>query len=169
MLRLHRINYPNDWRPYEIAWGWMRQQPDLYSEVVGFYDFTDFVRHPVEQVDFALRDDGELIAFASLVPRGRKVCEFELITPPRPRVRSILRLLRELQRDYFENLGFLALFTQYPDDPKYDRPRRLCRLFGWSERKPGYFEHTIQDHLRANNGQNKKAHGQSACSVRAEH
>lgn len=165
MLRLYRLNFQANISTYRKAWNWMRQQPELYSEVVGFDSFQDFVKHPVEQFDFALKDDEGLIAFASLVPRGRKVCEFELITPARPRVRSILALLHEWQRDYFENLGFLALFTQYPDDPKYDRPRRLCRLFGWREPKPSYFEYTIQDHLRSNNGQTEKADDQSAGSV----
>src|SRR5262245_32489087 len=165
MLRLHRLDAEATPGAYVTTWKWMRQQPDLYSEVIGFYDFTDFVRHPGEQIDFALRDDGELIAFASLVLRGRKVCEFELITPPRPRVRSILALCGELQRQYFEDLGFAVVFTQYPNDPRYDRPRRLCRMFGWRESKPNYFEYTIQDHLRAINGQDQKAYSKSASAL----
>jgi len=165
MLRLYRIDYPNHQYEYFTAHRWVRAQPDLYREIVGFDDLTDFARHPVEQIDFALREDDWMIAFASLVMRGRKVCEFELITPPRPRIRSILALLAELQRAYFEDLGFVALYTEYPDDPRFDRPRRLCRMFGWRERKSGYFEHTILDHLRATNGQSKKAHSQSAGAV----
>lgn len=153
MLRLYRINYPDDRRHYETAWGWMRAQHQLYSDVVGLWDCNDFMRHPGEQIDFALTDGGQLIAFASFVLRGRKICEFELITPPRPRVRSILTLLAELQRQYFEDLGFVALYTQYPDDSRFDRAKRLCRMFGWREPKPNYFEWTILDQLRLNNGQ----------------
>lgn len=151
-LVLHRINPLEHEEDYRTAHHWMGEQTHLYSEIVGLKDFEEFVHHKVEQVDFALRNDGQLIAFASLVLRGRKVCEFELITPPRPQVRSILALLRWLQCDYFETLRFLALFTSYPDDPKYDRSRRLCRMFGWREPRPGYFEYTIYDHLRATNG-----------------
>lgn len=114
MLKLQRLNFQANISTYYKAWKWMREQPDLYGDVVGFDNFQQFVKHPGEQADFALREDGELIAFASLVLRSRKVCEFELITPPRPRLRSILALLREWQRDYFENLGFVALYAEYP-------------------------------------------------------
>lgn len=165
MLKLQRLNFQANISTYYKAWKWMREQPDLYGDVVGFDNFQQFVKHPGEQADFALREDGELIAFASLVLRSRKVCEFELITPPRPRLRSILALLREWQRDYFENLGFVALYAEYPNDPRYDRPRRLCRMFGWHERKPNYFEMTILDYLRATNGQAEKAANLAASAV----
>lgn len=148
MLRLHRITYPEDHSDYQIAWRWVQEQPELYSEIIGFGSFVQFSHHPVEQIDFALKQDRELIGFASFVLRGHKICEFELITPSRPRVRSVLTLLRELQCQYFDTLGFLALFTEYPDDPKYDRPRRLCRLFGWREPRSNYFEWTLLDQLK---------------------
>src|SRR5262249_21387823 len=151
---------------YRVAWQWMREQPELYAEIVGFDDFEEFASHEAEQIDFALKGDGRLIAFASMVLRGRKVCEFELITPPRPRVRSILALLRSLERAYFDALGFVALYTQYPDSPKYDRPRRLCRMFGWREPQPNYFEQTIYDYLRFNNGlEATESNDQPACAV----
>jgi len=143
----------------------MREQPDLYREMIGFEEVYQFLYHKVEQIDFALKQGDQLIAFASLVLRGRKVCEFELITPPRPRVRSILALLAELQREYFDTLGFLAVFAEYPDDSRFDRALRLCRMFGWREPKPNYFEYTIQDHLRATDGQAKATHSLAACAV----
>lgn len=148
MLKLHRVNWPQDQADYVDAWHWMREQPELYSQVVGFESFGDFVEHPGEQIDFALRQDSELIAFASLVLKGRKSCEFELITPARPRVRSILALLRELRREYFETLGFTYFYAIYPDDPRYDRPRRLCRMFGLKEASRHVFEFTIFDHFQ---------------------
>lgn len=166
MLRLYRLNFQANISTYWKVWKWMHQQPELYSQVVGFENFQEFVKHPGEQIDFALRENGELIAFASLVLRSRKVCEFELITPARPRVRSILTLCREWQRQYFEDLRFVALFARYPDDPRFDRPRRLCRLFGWREPTPNYFEFTIHDFLRSNNGQETAAaQSQSASAV----
>ena len=165
MLTLKRIRYPEDRADYEAAWDWMRKQPELYGEDVGFDDFDDFILpDSLSRIEFALKQDGHLIAFAYFVLRARKVCEFGLVTPLRPRVRSILVLLRRLQRDYFENLGFIALYAQYPDDSKYDRPRRLCRMFGWHERKPNYFEYTILDFLREH-GNQEEAHNQSACAV----
>jgi hypothetical protein len=142
----------------------MREQPDLYGEDIGFDDFQQFVKHPGEQADFALKEDGQTIAFAYLILRARKVCEFGLVTPPRPRVRSVLAILREWQRDYFESLGFVALYAQYPDDPRYDRPRRLCRMFGWREVKPNYFECTFLDHLKAYYG-SKETYSQSEGAV----
>jgi hypothetical protein len=147
-MRLHRINFPTDRMDYATAWSWMREQPDLYSEIIGFDSFGDFVEHPGEQIDFALKQDGELIAFASLVLKGRRSCEFELITPPRPRVRSILALLRELRDQYFEVLEFLYFFVVYPDDPRYGRPRRLCKMFGLRQNGPHVFDYSYLDHLK---------------------
>jgi hypothetical protein len=123
MLSLKRTNYPADRHDYAEAWGWAREQRDLYALIVGLDDFSEFTSHPGEQIDFALRDGGELIAFASLVLKGRKSCEFELITPPRPRVRSILALLGEL--------------------------RRLCRMFGLRQASPQVFCYSLIDHLKA--------------------
>ncbi len=164
-LKLHRINQETHRGDYWTAWEWMQEQHELYQDVVGYWDFVDFIWHPGEQIDFALKQDSELLAFASLVLRGRKVCEFELITPPRPRVRSILALLGELQRQYFEDLGFAAVFTERLDEPRSDRPRRLCRMFGWREPRPGYFEYTIHDHLKATNGQNQATNSLAAGAV----
>jgi hypothetical protein len=152
VLRLHRIQWPENRADFIDAWNWAREQPELYSEVVGYDDFSEFTHHPGEQIDFALRQDGELIAFASLVLRPHKSCEFELITPARPRVRSILALLRELQREFFETLGFVLLYVNYSDDPRYDRPRRLCRMFGWREHPKNHFEFSYLDHQAAQAG-----------------
>lgn len=151
-LRLHRINYPEHGSDYQTAHYWMREQPDLYGDDIGFNTFGEFTHPPLDRIEFALRDDDNLIAFAYFVRRAPKICEFGLITPARPRVRSILALLEELQRQYFETLGFVALYTQYPDSTKYDRSRRLCRMFGWVERKPDYFEYTILDFIEATYG-----------------
>jgi hypothetical protein len=155
MLELYRITYPEYRSLYTIAWDWMRDQPELYGEDVGYDDFSEFIAPPSERIEFALRQDGKLIGFAYFLLRASKTCEFGLITPPRPRVRSVLALLRELQRAYFEQLGFTTLYVEYPDDPRWDRPRQLCRMFGWPERKPNYFEFSTRDYLRAYGGQEK--------------
>lgn len=152
-LSLRRVRYPADDAIYDKAWWMMHKQPELYANVVGFDVFAEFAIHSAEQIDFALEAGDQLIAFASLVLKGKGICEFELITPPRPRVRSILALLRQLQASYFEDLGHKILFAIYPDDPVYDRTKQLVRAFGWREAQSDHFEFTIADYLRLKNGE----------------
>jgi hypothetical protein len=130
----------------------MREQSELYHQDVGYDDFDEFTNPPLDRIEFALRQDNKLIGFAYLVRKALKVCEFGLIAPPRSRVRSLFTLLKELQRAYFNDLGFLSLYAECADDPGYNRPRRMCKMFGWQERKPNYFEYNVYDHLRASNG-----------------
>jgi hypothetical protein len=157
MLQLHRVIYPENKDIYQVAHGWMREQPELYDQDIGYDGLHEFGQPPLERIDFALRQDGVLIGFAYFVLKAPKICEFGLITPPRPRVRSMFALLYKLQDAYFDDLGFLALYAEYPDDPRYDRPRRLCRMFGWREPRSNYFEYAILDHLQAKYGNQENA------------
>lgn len=154
MLRLHRVRWPENRADFVDAWHWMREQPELYNFEAGYDSFGDFTEPPLERIEFALRRDGELIGFAYLIYKGTKCCQFCLITPPGPRVRSLLALLQCLEREYFETLGFTYVFAVCPDDPRYDRPRRLSLMFGLLPMKesPHVFEYTHFDYEQRTKG-----------------
>lgn len=166
MLNLRRVYSPEDDDVFQIAHWWMSEQPALYAYTIGIDEFAKFANRPANQIDFSLEQDGKLLALASLVLKRKGVCEFELITPPRPRIRPILALLRQLQSSYFTDLGFTVLYADYPDDPIYEPTKNLVRLFGWRESRLNYFEYTILDFLRSTNGKRTET---SSDALRAKH
>lgn len=149
-MAIARRVYPErDDAVYAQAWMWMLDQGDIYAQNTG-YDSYDTFRSPgYEVIDFAVEEDGRLLAFCSLMLRAKGTCQAALIAPVRPRVRSILVALQSLQRSYFTDLNYYYLFVHLPDGKQFDRARRVARLMRWREVTPNYFEYTLADFLES--------------------
>lgn len=148
-LRLRRLDPETDRADYLAPWRWMGRQPDLYRENHGYGNFAEFLTPPFPVVDFLMEgDDGQPIAFASFLTRKPGACQFCLIAPERPPVRAVLRVLRELQRRYFEEMGGWYLFICFADGVQFERAVRMARMMRWRQTQPRYFEMTLIDYLR---------------------
>jgi len=121
-------------------------QPELYGEILKLGSLAEFCAQD-DSIAFAIEDDGRLLAFPGLTLKAKGSCEFILITPRHPRVRPIIRMLAELQRSYFEDLGFWQLTATFPDDHRRAPVRKLARLMSWREVAPNRFEHNLADYL----------------------
>lgn len=148
MTTFRRVYPDKDQLIYTVAWMWMFQQGELYAENAGFDNFDSFCHLAFEAIDFAIEEDSRLLAFCSLILRGKGNCQAALIAPARPRIRPILSALRDLQKAYFEDLGHY-LFVSLPGDEQFDRARTIARLMGWRQISPNYFEYHLADHLEA--------------------
>jgi hypothetical protein len=146
-LRLRRLDPKMDQPDYLTAWAWMDAQPDLYRQNWGFDDFYQFIAPPFQVADFFIEDDDQPLAFASLLEHKPGIHQFCLIAPARPRVRAILRVLAELQRRFFAEMGGWYLFISLQDAPQFDRAARMARMMGWRQIQPRYFEMTLVDQL----------------------
>ena len=146
-LNIRRLAYPADVATYQAVHSWMQQQSDVYGHLHGFDDFEAFVRPDFDVLDFSLEADGELIGFAAWMPRGKGICQFCLVTPPKPRVRLLLQLLWLMQRLFFEQLGYHLFYVHLRPLPQYDKARRLAKWMGWREVNHDHYEVTILDHL----------------------
>jgi hypothetical protein len=136
----------------------MMHKPDLYRENLGFYEFAEFCNpKQIEVIDFAIGRDESLLAFASFILRAPKTCQFSLILPPKPDIRIILSALKELERAYFEELGFALLFAEWPEGDQYTPAKRLAERFGWRRVGESRFEFTIVEYLRRKRDVEKSA------------
>ena len=155
MIDIQRLSYPADSSTYFTVWNWMQAQPQLYEHLHGFDVFERFVRPDFEVADFAFWYDGELIAFAALMYRGSKRCQFCLVTPATPKLRPLLEGLRCLQATYFIQLGFSELYVHLRPLPQYDRARRLAKYMGWKRLNDDLWvitlDHFIQQYISQEN------------------
>ncbi len=130
MIDIRRLQDPAD-PAYALAWVWMQEQPQLYEHLHGFSNFEQFIHPNFEVIDFAIEFDGEMVAFAALMYRGPKRCQFCLVTPPKPKLKPLLLGLHCLQAAYFLQLSFNELYISLRPLPQYDRARKLAKRMGW--------------------------------------
>lgn len=130
MIDIRRLQNSAD-PAYVLAWGWMREQSQLYEHLYGFDNFEQFIRPDFEVADFAIEFDGEMIAFAAFMYRGPKRCQFCLVTPSKPKLKPLLLGLHCLQAAYFLQLSFNELYIHLRPLPQYNRARKLAKRMGW--------------------------------------
>jgi hypothetical protein len=149
VTHLRRLDPIADKHSYSQAWLWMMAKPDLYRENIGFHSFQEFC-HPkqIEVIDIGIERGDDLLAFASFILRAPKTCQFSLILPPKPEVNTVLSTLGELERQYFEILGFALLYAEWPEGEQYGPAKRLAARFGWNRVGESRFEYTLVDFLR---------------------
>ena len=171
MIRLRRMEIPADRRQYSAAWLWRQARPDLYRENLGFADFGDFCKPElIDAIDLLIEsaspdtpEQWSPLAMCSLVYRGSRTCQFSLILPPKlPNIPAILAILPELERLYFEDLGFTTVYVSWPAEPQFLTPRRLAGKFGWRQVGDWRYEFTIIEYLERRNLVTEKPTGQSS-------
>ncbi len=145
---LRRIYYPADEEDFVRAWFWMHKWPHLYAHNPDFGDLKDFCEPVSETLHFGIYDDGELRGVAMLTRTAKGCCDFGLIVPKPTRTKAIVLALCELQRSYFEDLGFWHLRCETPADERFEPTRKLARLMGWTQKSETIFEMTLIDYLK---------------------
>lgn len=147
MINIRRLSFPADTTDYYTVWNWMQAQPQLYEHLYGFNNFEKFIRPDFEVIDFAIEFDGELIAFAAMMYRGPKRCQFCLVTPAKPKLKSLLMGLHCLQAAYFLQLSFNELYIHLRPLPQYGQARKLARRMGWTRINDDLWQITLQEYL----------------------
>ena len=147
MIDIRRLSPSTDVATYHQVWRWMQAQPELYEHLHGFGDFSAFIRPNFPVLDFALKVDGKLIAFAAWIYRGEKRCQFCLVTPPNVKPKVLLAALYNLQALYFLQLSFDELYIHLRPLPQYNKARRLAKRMGWTRVNDDLWTMTLTQYL----------------------
>ena len=110
----------------------MREQAEQYGQVYGIDSLSKFIAYsntPTLQ-DYAILDDGELIAIASWEFHDVDRTEFHLISAPNANRRKMLIALVRLQDALFSATERTSFYAILPDEPRYAAVRNFALRWG---------------------------------------
>ena len=146
-LTLHKLNSWQDEDALRKMWGWMQGQSNLYRQNYGFRAFGAILNPRIPINYYGLFQGDNLIGVATLVLEFKGVCHFGLVTPPKPRLRPVLALVRAFWRSYFDEFGGLMLYSTAPmNAPK--SWHKLAAVLGGHRVSADRWEYTLFHHLQ---------------------
>lgn len=147
-LSLHKLTKDReDTLHLHQTWKWMREQPALYRQNYGYNRVLDILYPDIPINYYGLFQGDTLIGVVTLILESKGVCHFGIVTPPRPRLRPVLALVRAFWRAYFDEFGGLMLYSTAPmNAPK--SWHKLAAALGGHRVSAERWEYTLFHHLQ---------------------
>lgn len=125
MLEIRKLT-DHDSALAQVAWHWMREQPERYQACDGFDDFTKFWERP-DEAKIAVIAEGEMIAYTWITFQGDSA-EFGMVTPASVPLWTLARALRVIQERFQQDFPKRTLRLESSNLAALQLSRRL----GWT-------------------------------------